>query len=284
MLCFPFVGSTQQAEPQIGQDYMRNVVTYLASDYLKGRGAGTQEEGLAASYIAKEFSTIKSAKISIQPFEFALDDSTYHSQNILAFISNHAAETVVITAHYDHIGMGGKLSLSHVVNQIHNGADDNASGVALMLSLAQHLSRQKTNYNYLFIGYGAHEVGLYGSAFFAENQFKKQKKIRCVVNFDMMGRLNTENKLYYDCTADLTDRLDTLKIPNLTLTKSTSDRINTLDTKWLVAKNIPCITLSTGKHSDYHKITDDVQYINFEGMLQIQTFLLDWLTSDSFNS
>lgn len=273
----PISAKPQEIQHAVGKEYMVQVVSHLASDFYKGRGGGTKEEALAAAYIAREFSTIKGVKIKIQPFNFIFKDSTYHSQNVLAFLNNRQAETIIFSAHYDHIGMGGELSLNHVVNQVHNGADDNASGVALILSLAQSLSQEKTPYNYLFIAYGAHEIGLFGSAYFAQNQAKKHKKINRVINFDMVGRLSSENKVYYDCSNHLTAEFDSLKTVTLNVVKSNTDRINTLDTKWLVMQNIPSVTFSTGRHLDYHKTTDDVEHINFDGMAKIKAFLLDWL-------
>jgi Zn-dependent M28 family amino/carboxypeptidase len=129
----------------------------------------------------------------------------------------------------------------------------------------------------MFVGYGAHEVGLFGSDYFAKHLPKQLKNIHLAINFDMIGRLSPQNSLYYDHNDTIKNPFQALSFEKLKLVKSVSDRINLLDTKWLSQKGIPSLTLSTGKHLDYHKISDDIEYINFEGLLLIEDFLLEWL-------
>ncbi len=264
--------------------YMKDVVTYLASDSLEGRASGSKGEKLAADFIGVKFSENKRCKVIRQNFYFRIDSANYNSQNVLCFVDNGAAKTVLLMAHYDHIGWGGTLSKSSGIHAVHNGADDNASGVALMLDLAQLLSKTKTSCNYLFVACSGHEPGLYGSRYFAENCSKKYKVIAFTINLDMVGRMDGESTLYYDCTPDQENRMDSLVniTSDLKIKKSTSDRINILDSKWFVEKNISGITLTTGMHSDYHKISDDAQYINFAGMLKVEKFIISYLNRLKF--
>lgn len=258
--------------------YLQEVVSFLASDSLQGRAAGSNYETIAADYIYDEFKKNKHCKVYRQKFHFSHDSTDYNSQNIIGFINNRSKKTIVISAHYDHLGTGGELSHSKGSNEVHNGADDNASGVALMLNLSQELSINKGEYNYLFLAHSGHELGLHGSKYFIENLKRKYKKIHLFMNFDMMGRL-TENKLYYDASFDILDSLNFQSTDQIKFSKSIYDRINTLDSKWFVVKNIPSVTLSTGRHIDYHKVSDDVRFINFNGMIEIKKSLLSWILS-----
>lgn len=264
--------------------FMKDVVYYLASDSLEGRGFGSKGERLAADYIFTKFKENKRCNVVRQPFVIKTDSNIYNSQNILCFVNNGAPKTVLIMAHYDHLGWGGSLSKNKGVVAVHNGADDNASGVALMLDLAKSVSLTNAKYNYLFVALGGHELGLFGSKHLSEHVSSKYKKIAFVINLDMVGRMDGENTLYYDCTPDQENRMDTLvgNTHDPKIKKSTFDRINTLDSKWFVGKNIPTITYTTGMHPDYHMISDDVQYINFVGMLKVEKFIISYLSRLKF--
>jgi len=269
------VGLTQTSQ----LDYYKKVIDYLASDELEGRGVGTEKEEQAADFIAEELQAIQKCKVKKQAFSFELDSVRYSSQNVIGFVNRHASKTILISAHYDHIGWGGTLSNSHGIHAVHNGADDNASGVALMLSLAKALVEKKKDVNLLFVAYGAHEVGLFGSHFFSENAKKYSPKLALALNFDMVGRLGAEKNLYYDGTEPILSKFAAQASPDLKCVKSTSDRINTLDSKWLVQQAVPSLTLSTGRQLDYHKVSDDAEYIQFEGIALIEDFLMNWLVN-----
>src|SRR5690606_10279291 len=153
-------------------------VVYLSSNLLQGRETGQPGESLAAQYIADRF-----AEAGLKPM--GNDGTWYHSfkfkhntnphgggqetersgKNVVGFLDNGADNTVIIGAHYDHLGMGMPGSSLHAGEpEIHNGADDNASGVAAMLLLAEYLKSDKAkNNNYLFIGFSGEEMGLFGS-------------------------------------------------------------------------------------------------------------------------
>jgi Zn-dependent M28 family amino/carboxypeptidase len=276
-----------QSEQEETLDYLEEVVSFLASDSLKGRATGSAEETISANYIFDEFKKNKRCKVSRQKFKFCKDSIEYSSQNTVAYLNNNSKKTILFSAHYDHLGMGGELSHSKGGEKVHNGADDNASGVALMLDLAKKLSSKKWkegNYNILFVAYSGHEIGLYGSKHFSEHIKRKYKPIELVVNFDMVGRLNSERKVYFDCSEDLASKVNTLRSDSVTISKSSMDRINLLDTKWFVKKGVPSITFSTGKHIDYHKASDDIKYIDFKGILWIERMVLDWIETNYFYS
>ncbi|MBL0199416.1 MAG: M20/M25/M40 family metallo-hydrolase [Chitinophagaceae bacterium] len=115
--------------------------------------------------------------------------------NVIGYINNHAASTIVLGAHYDHLGYGedkNSLYTGHTP-MIHNGADDNASGTAALIELAQWANDKKVQYkkhNFLFIAFFREELGLYGSKYFTENPTVDLKSISYMINMDMLGRLN----------------------------------------------------------------------------------------------
>ena len=194
---------------------------------------------------------------------------------MIGFLNNHTDSTILITAHYDHLGMGEHKSLSRS-GVVHNGADDNASGVAVMLQLAAGLADSIQNYNLLFVGYSGHELGLYGSKYFGQHLCSKYKKIALALNMDMVGRMDSELHCYFEAKNVNLDELIVNK-DQVKWTASTKERLTILDSKWLLDKEVPSITISTGMHLDYHKFTDDVEYINWEGMERIHQDLKRWL-------
>ena len=195
---------------------MKEDVTILADDTFNGRKTGTEGEQKAAEYIIKRFKAIglspKGYKGNYtQTFSFrgsndphkeaefaSKSDSTTTGTNVIGYISNEAETTVVIGAHYDHLGMGGEGSLYREGKAIHNGADDNASGVAVMLKLADSLIASaplNNENNYLFIAFSGEEEGLLGSNYFVKNPTIDTKKVSYMINMDMVGRLNEEKTL-----------------------------------------------------------------------------------------
>jgi len=183
-------------------------VVYLASDLLGGRETGTEGEKLAAQYISSRFEQIGLKPYGIngtwfQSFDFMFKSHPHDAggearvgKNVLAYLDNGADKTVVIGAHYDHLGMGVTGSLHAGDPGIHNGADDNASGVASLLYIAEQLAAGKSKQNnYLFMAFSAEEFGLVGSKYWVEHPTMELKNINYMLNMDMVGRLNAEKVL-----------------------------------------------------------------------------------------
>ena len=117
---------------------------------------------------------------------------------MIGYIDNRAATTVILGAHYDHLGYGedGNSMIRTGEKNIHNGADDNASGTAALIELARKLKTSKaTNNNYLFIAFSGEELGLFGSKYFTENPTIDLKTVNYMINMDMVGRLNDSSKV-----------------------------------------------------------------------------------------
>jgi putative aminopeptidase FrvX len=258
---------------------MKATLLYLCSDSLAGRYPGTPGEKMAADYIYTRLKSIKKAKVLRQKFCYQRDSITVASENIIAFFDHQRDTTFIISAHYDHIGMGGSLSFSPGIHAVHPGADDNASGVALLLELASCEKKIGKHYNLVFLASSGHEEGLYGAGYYATHLDTNKIPVRLFINLDMTGRMDQEHHLYYECSPAL--EASFLRITDscrdIKAVKSVYNRLGILDSKAFTDVNIPGITLSTGVHLDYHKISDREEYINYEGLLKIKRLILEYL-------
>ena len=273
---------------------MIDEVTYLASDELEGRETGTDSEKLAADYISSKFNEYnlieKGTQGYLQYFDATIKENP-HTQtikkkikgiNVVGYIDNSQDETVIIGAHYDHLGYGHFGSLYDGEKEVHNGADDNASGVSIMINLAKTLNKIK-EYNYLFIAFSGEEHGLFGSSFYAKNPTIDLKDVRFMINFDMVGRLNEDKTLAINGigTSSYWDELiNDANIYNFKL-KTTESGIGPSDHTSFYLQDIPSIHFFTGQHEDYHKPSDDVEKINFEGMFEIYNYVKNIISSST---
>ena len=187
-----------------------------------------------------------------------------------------ADETIVIGAHYDHLGRGGLFSgsLSFLSKDIHNGADDNASGTAMVLEMARRLARRPDPLprRVVFIAFSGEERGLLGSRHYVEHPLYPLKSTVMMVNFDMVGRLNRENELtvYGTGTSPGFDLLvDALGKSSGFTIKKIPEGHGPSDQQSFVLKDIPVFFAFTGTHRDYHRPSDDTGLINFAGMARI---------------
>lgn len=197
-------------------------------------------------------------------------------KNVLAVIEGtgpRADETIVIGAHYDHVGRGGPESLAPWTKDIHNGADDNASGTAALLEVAHRLatSGYKPNRRIVFIAFTGEEKGLFGSAHYCDQPIFPIEKTVAMLNMDMVGRLN-ENKLivYGTGTAKEFDPLVTklAEEGKFALTKIEGG-FGPSDHASFYAKKIPVLHFFTGTHGDYHRPSDDTEKLNIDGMRRV---------------
>jgi aminopeptidase YwaD len=233
---------------------------------------------------AKKYLGDESATLDVK-LKVDISDKKRNGTNVLGYINNGASTTVVLGAHFDHLGRGedGNTREVEKKGQIHNGADDNASGTAALIELARLLKSAKLkNNNYLFIGFSGEELGLYGSKHFTTHPTIELDKVNYMINMDMVGRLNDsthtltvggygtspswgqvynttgKKKLYTD---DLNFRFD-------------SSGTGPSDHTSFYLKNIPVLFYFTGLHSDYHKPTDDFDKINYNGEMKIVKHIL----------
>lgn len=252
----------------------KRLLQTLAHDSLQGRKAGSSFEEKSLEFISKELRAHGKIKLKKQSFFARINENdSMQCNNGYFFINNKRDQTIIISAHYDHIGMGGALSKAPGKIEVHNGADDNASGVALIFELLNFLPK---NNNYLIVFYSAHEIGLHGSQGFQEiSNKKKYKNIKAHINFDMVGRLDNTNP-----TLRLTHNFPDNKIFEylpIKINYNPVEKLEQLDTRTNVRLGIRCVNVSTGLHSDYHQPSDDAQYINYDGLKIVANYVISFI-------
>lgn len=288
-----FLGILWSCTPETKQENkIREDVAFLASDELEGRQTGTAGEKKASDYIAKRFKEMgllqKGTNGYLQPFSFkpktnpheevkfdVNGDGTITGNNILGFIDNGSENTIIIGAHYDHLGYGGEGSLFRdTIKAIHNGADDNASGVAILLNLASKIKNSTLTNNYLFMAFSGEEMGLLGSNYFVKNPLIDTKKVSYMINMDMVGRLKKDSTLAIYGTGTSPIFKQTLNSHNkdfkLILQES---GVGPSDHTSFYLADIPVLHFFTGQHEDYHKPSDDTETLNYEGMDMISSYI-----------
>lgn len=287
--------STNFVVAQISKKQIKKDITYLASDKLKGRGTSSNEEKIAANYIASSFKKIgliaKGNDNYFYNFVFKKNSNPHDTSllniperkgiNVIGFLDNSAENTIVIGAHYDHLGLGHDHNSldANPEDKIHNGADDNASGTSGVMELANYFSKNniKENYNFLFICFSGEELGLLGSKKWCDNPTIDLTKINYMINMDMIGRLNDSTKklLVYGVGTSPTwvPLLD--KTNTYFSMKKDSSGIGPSDQTSFYLKDIPVLHFFTGQHSDYHKPSDDVEKININGEKKVLEYIIE---------
>lgn len=285
---FGLTGFAQNQKDLLQQ--LRIDVVYLASDYLEGRESGTASERLAADYIVKRFEEIGLQPAGsngswFQSFDFTFKPNPHSTdagesrtgRNVLGYVDNGAENTVIIGAHYDHLGMGAFSSRSTGEPAIHNGADDNASGVAAMLRLAQYFATgaDKSN-NFLFMAFSGEELGLYGSKHFASNPTLDLSKVNYMLNLDMVGRLNDEKSLAVSgvgTSPAWKTAMESIEVGGIKVVTSESG-VGPSDHTSFYLQDLPVLHFFTGQHEQYHKPEDDATLINYNGMLDVTNYII----------
>lgn len=285
------------------QDDMRQAVEYLASQELGGRYPGTTGDTLASAYIVSRLRSLK-LKPVIKGKKKAgyYHDFTYGkdvkrtTHNIIAVLPGKDKqlknEYIVVGSHYDHLGLGGQGSGSRRPDTVavHPGADDNASGDAVVLELAKYLKKVRAKRSIIFAFFGAEEQGLIGSKNFLE--WMKQgddkrinlpiniKGIVAMVNLDMVGRMRdnamsvsgTGTSSQFKAMAEAVAEQTKLNI------SCTPDGYGPSDHASFVAQDIPVLFLTTGGHMEYHTPDDVPSTLNYDGMQQTLDFSQELIT------
>ncbi len=286
------------------ENNLKKHISFLSDDKLEGRLVGSKGEKIAADYISKEFKknkiTPKGTQGYLQPFSVKKNivnphgsDTDAHAvtivgNNIVGFIDNKAPYTVVIGAHYDHLGyneFGSSTYRSENPNekpQIHNGADDNASGTAALIELSRLLKNSsfKKN-NYLFLAFSGEEEGLLGSNYYTKNPTLDTSTFTYMINMDMVGRLDTiKHSFVISGTGTSPIWNTTLKnVPSNLKVKFDESGTGASDHTSFYYINIPALHFFTGSHFDYHKPSDDADKINYKGTVQIIDYIYNLVGS-----
>ena len=272
------------------QDDMRSAVEYLASQELGGRFPATAGDTLASEFIAGKLRGMKlkpvvrgkKKKGFYHDFTFQKKEKTMTTHNIIAVIPGKDKrlkhEYIVVGSHYDHLGLGGTGSGSRCPDTVavHPGADDNASGDAVVLELVKHFKKVRSPRSIIFAFFGAEEQGLVGSKHFVEwmrqvdnrriNLPSDLKGIVAMVNLDMVGRMR-DNALSVSGTGT-SSRFKTMveqvaEQTNLHVS-CTPDGYGPSDHASFVAADIPVLYLTTGGHLEYHTPGDIPSTLNYE--------------------
>ncbi|MBO4822109.1 MAG: M20/M25/M40 family metallo-hydrolase [Prevotella sp.] len=276
---------------------MRQAVEYLASQELGGRFPATVGDTLASEFIVGKLRSLK-LKPVVKGKKKAgfFHDFTYGktekktTHNIIAVLPGKDKqlknEFIVVGSHYDHLGMGGEGSGSRRPDTlgVHPGADDNASGDAVVLELAKHFKKVGSPRSIIFAFFGAEEQGLVGSKFFLEwmkqgddrrvNLPVDEKNIVAMVNLDMVGRMR-DNAMSVSGTGTSSGFKSMVEdVAEQTHLKVTCipDGYGPSDHASFVAVDIPVLFLTTGGHMEYHTPADVPSTLNYDGMQQTLEF------------
>jgi hypothetical protein len=274
--------------PEAGR--IKSHIKILASDSLQGRGTGKAGEKMAAAYLEREFKKLKLKPLGEngayqQPFPFKGgahgEGEAGTAHNVIAYLDNNATTTVIVGAHYDHLGLGDQGSSldANPQTKIHNGADDNASGTAGVLELARYFvtNKKKEKNNFLFILFSGEELGLLGSKYFTEHPTVPLTAANYMLNMDMVGRLDSQTKtLLINGTGTSPVWEPVLKeiAPADMKIKTDSSGIGPSDHTSFYLKNIPALHFFTGSHAEYHKPADDWELVNYEGEVAVLNVII----------
>jgi Zn-dependent M28 family amino/carboxypeptidase len=266
--------TVKKAEEVQGANNLLDDVKTLSADTYQGRKTGTEGAALARTFLKKRLSQLGlSSYAGLQDFEqpFKAKDRSGKSvdaKNVIAYIPGKSSEIIVISGHYDHLGV--------IDNEVYNGADDNASGVAAMLNIAAHYKKSKPDHTLVFAFFDAGELDWQGSGYFVNHAPFDLKKVLLNINLDMISH-NEKNELYAAGTFTnpqlkkyLTHTQENVKImlghdnPEFNV----DDWTNQSDQGAFHAKGIPFLYFGVEDHKDYHKASDEFENIK-------QSFFLD---------
>jgi aminopeptidase YwaD len=269
-----------------------SAVRYLADDGLKGRLAGSDGERCAGDFIAREF-----ARLGLKPG--GENGTFFQSLDLASVLNPHApggtgrnviatlegsdpelkGEWVVVGAHYDHLGEGGTPnSLAPGERAIHNGADDNASGVATVLWVAERLaSGARPARSVAFIAFTGEESGLLGSAYYVNHPASGPDPIVAMINLDMVGRLHGGTLLVYGVgtAVEWTALLEPAAARAGVAIATKGDGYGPSDHTSFYLKDVPVLHFFTNTHGDYHKPSDDWEKIDPKGLTAVATIVGD---------
>ena len=266
--------TVKKAEEVQGANNLLDDVKALSADTYQGRKTGTEGAALARTFLKKRLSQLGlSSYAGLQDFEqpFKAKDRSGKSvdaKNVIAYIPGKSSEIIVISGHYDHLGV--------IDNEVYNGADDNASGVAAMLNIAAHYKKSKPDHTLVFAFFDAGELDWQGSGYFVNHAPFDLKKVLLNINLDMISH-NEKNELYAAGTFTnpqlkkyLTHTQENVKImlghdnPEFNV----DDWTNQSDQGAFHAKGIPFLYFGVEDHKDYHKASDEFENIK-------QSFFID---------
>jgi Predicted aminopeptidases len=235
-------------------DNLRSHLSALASDAMNGRAAGSADGRRAAAYVYSQLESI-----GLRPEYQAVEGTEF--RNVIATIPSRNGKYILIGAHYDHLGKR--------FGRIYNGADDNASGTSALIEVARMLAGRELECGIVFAAFDAEEIGLVGSKYCAAHL---DNDVGLMISMDMVGHLKDEGRLIYEGTGTIVGGaalVESVKVAGLSAKSyAVAKEAGVLtDTFYFSKRKIPAINVSTGYlESNYHKPSDDIEYLDVEGM------------------
>jgi hypothetical protein len=272
-------------------------IRFLSDDRLEGRLTGSPGADTAAAYLARRFKAVglqPAAGGWFQTFPISRDAPVAQRAHLPGFTGRNVIgllpgrdpvlrnQTVIVGAHYDHLGLGGFGSLDpDSTGKVHNGADDNASGAAMLLDIAQRLAAAAPARTVVFIAFSGEELGLLGSAYYVKQPVYPLSTTLAMINLDMVGRLRQKRLIVYGSRSaqEFPKLLDSLNWYAGFDLKAQGDGYGPSDQSSFYAVGRPVLHFFTDLHEDYHRTTDDGQKINVEGFGQVATFVTGLVTA-----
>lgn len=256
-----------QAKELINKEDLSKIVYWLADDERAGREPGTAGNEQACKFVEHRYKELKLEPQS-QPF--------LNTRNVYTVIKGKTENVIVIGGHIDHLGKRWAGT--------YKGSDDNASGTAAVLELAESLCElRQLNHTILFYNFNAEEKGLLGSVYAVKNHPIGLDKIKIMFNFDMIGRLNNILYIYGGHRSEILKRSEDQLEQAYQVSIKTGDSGGSDHVPYTRA-SIPYLFFHTGLHPDYHKVTDTPDKINYEGMERIIRLAFDLvLAYDNMN-
>ncbi len=233
------------------QDLEKDVRTLSGEDY-EGRETGTDGETKAAKHIVAQL-----RKAGLEPVIQAFEGHGTTGRNVVAVIHGSTDEALIIGAHYDHLGGDGK--------KVYCGADDNASGTAVVVEMGRRFAKKPTRRTIVLVAFSGEEMGVLGSRYYVNHPVVAETPV-AMINMDMVGRLR-ENLIVFG--ADTGDKFKEYLADSPIKIAHNKDAVGPSDHTSFVLKGIPAIHLFTGAHADYHKPGDTADKINYDGLRQV---------------
>jgi hypothetical protein len=295
-LAFTALAGRLSAQNLVEPPRLLDDIKFLTDDRLQGRATGSPGADSAATYLARRFSEVglqPAAGGWFQSFTVGRDAPAARpgkagllGKNVIGILPGRDPvlrnQTVVLGAHYDHLGLGGFGSLDpDSTGQVHNGADDNASGVAGLIQVAARLAASPPARTVVFIAFSGEELGLLGSAHYVKEPIYPLANTLAMVNLDMVGRLRAGRLIVYGARTakEFPSLLDSLNwYAGLDL-KAQGDGYGPSDQSSFYAAKRPVLHLFTDLHEDYHRTTDDWQKVNLDGLKRVADFALGLITA-----
>jgi Zn-dependent M28 family amino/carboxypeptidase len=275
-----FTQSHPLLDSLITEKNLKKVVYYLSADSLQGRLANTRQADTAAAFIARKMDTAGLKKIAgLNGYYDQWGKDFRYAKNVIGFLpgTTQKEEIVIISAHYDHLGTSSTWKPDMKRDVVYNGANDNASGVAVMLSLASYFAQYPLGRSVMFIAFGSEELGLWGSKGFAS--LVNAKSIMAQINLEMLGRKGRYKRplITGHTYSNLRDVLnvtlyDLLQVANyFEEDDGRGDLFRRSDNFPLAQLGIPAhsIMLTTDEDPYYHRLGDEAKTLDYATMCDI---------------